>query len=190
MKRGMLLGTIVAVSVIVGIPGAATAGGGCHTEATTSDASGQKEATVRMTDACFEATVTTVDPGVPVTFVNSDDGITHNVAGSQWGHFEDMYPGDVFTVSFDETGIYPFACSYHPGMSGAIVVGDGKGAGTGETISVEPLAPAPAAVTTRVVADGGGAGTGVIALAATLGGLFGAAVTLGVRRWRRAPAAA
>ena len=67
-----------------------------------------------------------------------------------------MLPGDTFTVSFDDAGIYPFSCSYHMGMSGAIVVGDGKGAGTGETISVEPLASAPAAAVTRVVADGDG----------------------------------
>lgn len=177
MKRGMLLGTIVAVSVVVGMPGAATAGGGCHTGATASDASGQKEATVRMNDACFEATVTTVDPGEPVTFVNSDDGITHNVGGSQWGHFEDMYPGDTFTVSFDHAGVYPFSCSYHMGMSGAIVVGDGKGTGTGETISVEPLAPAPAAVTRVDRVSGGVPPIGLVAIGVVGAGL-GAAVAL------------
>jgi plastocyanin len=155
MKRRTLLSTIVALAAIVVTPAVASAGGGCHAEATKSDASGENGATVRMTEACFAATVTTVDPGTPVTFVNSDDGITHNIGGSQWGHFEDMYPGDTFTVSFDEAGIYPFSCSYHMGMSGAIVVGDGKGAGTGETISVQPLASAPAAVT-RVDRDPGG----------------------------------
>jgi plastocyanin len=184
MKRGMLLSTIVAVSVLVGIPGAASAGGGCHSGVTENDASGEKDPTVRMIDACFTATVTTVDPEAPVTFVNTDDGITHNVGGNQWGQFEDMLPGDAFTVSFDEAGTYPFACSYHPGMSGAIVVGDGKGAGAGETISVEPFVPAPAAVT-RVVAESDGTRPAVVAFAAILGVLFGAAVTVGLSRWRR-----
>jgi plastocyanin len=180
MKRRTLLSTIVALVAIVVTPAVASAGGGCHTAATESDASGQKEATVRMTDACFAATVTTVDPGTPVTFVNGDDGITHNVGGSHWGHFEDMYPGDVFTVSFDESGIYPFACSYHLGMSGAIVVGDGKGAGTGETISLEPLAPAPAAVT-RVDRDPGGVPPiGLVAIGVVGAGL-GAAVATTLR---------
>jgi hypothetical protein len=134
--------------------------------------------------------VTTVDPGEPVTFVNSDDGITHNVGGSQWGHYEDMYPGDVFTVSFDEAGIYPFSCSYHLGMSGAIVVGDGEGVASGETVTVEPFAPEPKAVT-RVVTESSGLPAGLLILAAALGALVGAgAVTLGRTRSKRAPVAA
>ena len=177
MKRRTLLSMVVALVAIVVTPVIASAGGGCHTGATTSDTSGQKEATVRMTDACFEATVTTVDPGAPVTFVNSDDGITHNVGGNQWGHFEDMYSGDTFTVSFDHAGIYPFSCSYHMGMSGAIVVGDGKGTGTGETISVEPLAPAPAAVTRVDRVSGGVPPIGLVAIGVVGAGL-GAAVAL------------
>ena len=107
---------------------------------------------MRMVDACFTATVTTVDPGTPVTFVNRDDGITHNVGGHQWGQFEDMLQGDAFTVSFDEAGIYPFACTYHPGMTGAIVVGDGKGAGPAG-VTVEPLARPRLAAVTRVVTE-------------------------------------
>jgi plastocyanin len=186
MKRRTLLSTIVALAAIVVTPAVASAGGGCHTAATEGDASGEKEATVRMIDACFAATVTTVDPGARVTFVNSDDGITHNVGGSQWGHLEDMLPGDAFTVSFDETGIYPYSCSYHLGMSGAIVVGDGKGAGAGETISVEPVAPAPVAVT-RV--DGGSGGVppiGLIAIGVVGAGLGAAgAATLRITARRR-----
>ena len=54
------------------------------------------------------------------------------MGGNAWGHFEDMIEGDAFTVRFDDAGIYPFACNYHPGMTGAIVVGDGKGAGNAE----------------------------------------------------------
>jgi hypothetical protein len=55
--------------------------------------------------------------------------------------------GDAYTATFDEAGIYPFACSYHPGMTGAIVVGDGKGAGNGLAVSSTPpeLDPVPAA---------------------------------------------
>ena len=55
--------------------------------------------------------------------------MVHNVTANDWGHWDDMYEGDRFTASFDEEGIFPFACTYHPGMSGAIVVGDG---GTGD----------------------------------------------------------
>jgi plastocyanin len=166
----------------------ASAGGGCHGGVTESDATGQEDATIQMVDACFTATVTTVDPGTPVTFVNVDEFV-HNVGGNQWGHFDDIHDGETFRVSFDEAGTYPFACNYHPGMTGAIVVGDGKGAASGETITVERLAPKPKAVT-RVVTESSGLPAGFLILAAVLGALLGAgAVTLGRTRSRHAPVA-
>jgi hypothetical protein len=96
-------------------------------------------------------------------------------------------------VSFDEAGTYPFACTYHPGMTGAIVVGDGKGAGGAEAITVEPFAPAPKTVT-RVVATSDGLPAGLMLLAAALGALVGAGIALGGialarTRSRRAPVA-
>ena len=97
--------------------------------------------------------------------------------------------GDAFTATFREPGIYPFACTYHPGMTGAIVVGDGKGVASGETITVEPFAPEPEAVE-RVLPQREGASSGLIALAAGLGILLGAAITVGLGRRRRAPIAA
>jgi plastocyanin len=189
MKRAMLLCTVVIA--VVAMPGVASAGGGCHAGVTENDASGQDDVTVRLIDACFTATTTTVDPGTPVTFVNMDEGVTHNVGGNQWGHFDDLLPGDAFTVSFDEAGTYPFACTYHPGMTGAIVVGDGKGAAGAETITVEPFAPAPSTVTRIVTTGGGGIPAGFLLLAAALGALLGAgAVSLGRARAKRAQIAA
>lgn len=189
MRRRMLLCTIVVLAAVVGMPGVASAGGGCHGDVTESDATGHQDATVQMVDACFTATVTTVDPGTPVTFVNMDEFV-HNVGGNQWGHFDDLHGGDSFRVSFDEAGTYPFACSYHPGMTGAIVVGDGTGAGNGAGIAVEPFAPEPTAVT-RVVTKSSGLSAGFLIIAAVLGALVGAgAVTLGRNRSRRAPVAA
>ena len=185
MKRGMLLCTVMAIAVVVGMPGLASAGGGCHGGVTENDASGQEDTTIRIIDACFTATVTTVDPGTPVTFVNTDDFV-HNVGGNEWGHYDDLLGGDAFTVSFDEAGTYPFACTYHPGMTGAIIVGDGKGAAGAEAITVEPFAPEPKAVT-RVVTKSSGPSAGFLILAGVLGALVGAgAVTLGRTRSRRA----
>ena len=163
------------------MPGVASAGGGCHGGVTQTDATGQEDATVQLVDACFSATVTSVDPGTPVTFVNMDEFV-HNVGGNQWGHFDDLHGGDAFTVSFEEAGTYPFACSYHPGMTGAIVVGDGEGAGNGAGIAVEPFeAPRPEMVT-RVVTPSGGVSAGSGAVAAIIGGLLGAALALGLTR--------
>jgi plastocyanin len=190
MKRGMLLCMIAAIAAVVGMPGVASAGGGCHGGVTENDASGQEDATIRIVDACFTATVTTVDPGTPVTFVNGDDFV-HNVGGNEWGHYDDLLGGDAFTVSFDEAGTYPFACTYHPGMTGAIIVGDGKGATGAEAITVEPFVPTTPKAITRVVTKSGGLSAVPLLLAAVLGALVGAgAVTLGRTRSRRAPVAA
>lgn len=180
MRRGMLLCTIVVLAAVVGVPGVASAGGGCHEGVTENDSTGQESATIEMVDACFTATVTSVDPGTPVTFANMD-GFVHNVGGNRWGHFDDLHGGDSFRVSFDEAGTYPFACSYHPGMTGAIVVGNGKGAGNGAAIAVEPFAPEPETVT-RVISASGGVSAASVAVAAIIGGLLGAAITVGLTR--------
>jgi plastocyanin len=191
MRRGMLLCRIAGTAMVVlGMPGAALAGGGCHGSVTQNDARDEKVATVRMVDACFTATVTTVDPGAPVTFANTDLGVTHNVGGNRWGHFEDMIEGDAFTVTFDEAGIYPFACSYHPGMTGAIVVGDGNGAGAGEEITVQPFEATSPKVVRSVVAEDGRLPIGAF-VAVGLGGLaLGVGLMLWIRRFGRTSAAA
>jgi hypothetical protein len=40
----------------------------------------------------------------------------------------EVQPGQKISYTFDTAGIYPYACVLHPGMSGAIVVGDAAGA--------------------------------------------------------------
>jgi plastocyanin len=183
MRRGMLLCVLIGAAIVVlGVPGAALAGGGCHSGVTQSDATGEKVATVRMIDACFSASVTTVDPGTDVTFVNADFGLIHNVNGNGWGHFEDMDKGDAFTATFDGAGIYPFACQYHPGMTGAIVVGDGTGTGSGANITVEPFsAPAPE-TTTRVVTKQEGIAAAMGIAAGVVGLALGAGIAFGLLR--------
>ena len=191
MRRVMFLCVIAgAATIVLGLPEAAVAGGGCHDGVTRNDATDAKTATVRMIDACFTATVTTVDPGVPVTFANTDLGVTHNVGGNQWGHFEDMIEGDAFTVTFDEAGIYPFACNYHPGMTGAIVVGDGNGVGSGtEGITVQPFEATSPKVVEPVVADSALPIGALVAVG--LGGLaLGVAVMFGISRRGRTSAGA
>jgi plastocyanin len=151
MRRWIVVGSLVGgIVALLWIPTAALAGAGCHGEPTPQhDATGSEGATVHMVDSCFDATVTNVDPGTEVTFVN-EDFATHNVGGTGWGHYEDMSEGDTYTATFDEPGIYPFACSYHLGMTGAIVVGDGAGAGDGLPVSTTPteLDPVPNRVAT------------------------------------------
>jgi plastocyanin len=142
MIRRTLFALAATALVVLAAPAVpAVAGGGCHAGVTTGDGD-----TVEMSDFCFTPTSLHVDPGAAVTFVNRD-ATTHNVGGNLWGHLEDMNNGDAFTATFDEQGVFPYACSYHPGMTGVIVVGSAVGAGNGETVDVAPFVaaePAPA----------------------------------------------
>ena len=79
--------------------------------------------TVDLVQSCFAPRVARVHRGATVTFVNRD-GHSHDVTAYGWGFF-DLAPGERAEVAFDEAGTYPFACSIHPGMTGAVVVGDG-----------------------------------------------------------------
>jgi plastocyanin len=180
--RAGLAATVVAMGLA--IPGAAPAqaGGGCHAGLT----QGRGD-TVEMVDACFTPSILRVDPGTEVTFVNRDHYV-HNVGGNEWGMFEHMFQGDAFTATFSRPGIYPFACSYHPGMNGAVVVGDGTGAGSGERVTAasltgsktesKPSGPLAVASTTDRGSAAGWIGGGILGLA------VGASLGLA---WRRRP---
>ena len=135
MHQGMVRGGLVAAVVIGSSMWAwpAAAGGGCHGGATQGEGD-----TVAMSDLCFSPSVLRVDPGTEVTFVNRDLTM-HNVSATEWGHFEDMTKGDAFRATFEEEGVYPYACTYHLGMTGAVVVGDGVGAGSGGQVTVAPI---------------------------------------------------
>jgi plastocyanin len=129
----VLAATLLAALTVPTVP--ALAGGGCHDGATTGEGD-----TVEMKDACFRPSTLRISPGDTITFVNRD-AMTHNVTANGWGRFEGMNQGDTFQATFEESGVYAFACQYHPGMTGAIVVGDGIGAGNGETVTVASYRP-------------------------------------------------
>jgi len=74
----------------------------------------------------FAPTVAYVPLGSIVTFVN-DGSSSHLITGAngEWGSREvELQAGSTVDYQFERPGIYPYACSLHPGMSGAIVVGD------------------------------------------------------------------
>ena len=131
MRGRSIGGTLLALSLAMAWMWPATAamaGGGCHTGATQGEGD-----TVEMAKACFSPSVLRVDPGTEVTFVNRDP-ITHNVSATGWGTDRDMDEGDSFTATFADEGTFPYACMYHYGMTGAIVVGDGEGPATGTPV--------------------------------------------------------
>ncbi|HJS27584.1 MAG TPA: plastocyanin/azurin family copper-binding protein [Actinomycetota bacterium] len=185
VRRAFL--TFAVSGILLAIPVLASAGGGGCAEVT--EGSGT---TVELRDFCITPTLVRVDPGETVTFVNRD-GFRHVISGSAyaWSSDGNMAPNEAFTATFRRNGIYPYQCFLHPGMAGAVIVGDGTGPGPTDRTNVfvapfegdEPLpevvyvtsAPEPVAATSassRPVALVGGLLVGVA---------VGAIVTLGVR---------
>ena len=173
MTRRIGIALAATFLVVLLVPAApAVAGGGCHSGATRGEGD-----TVEMLDACFTPSILQVQPGDAVTFVNRDS-ITHNVGGNLWGNLDDMSRGDAFTATFDEEGIYPFACSYHPGMTGAVVVGSGSGVGNGEDVGVSTFEQPEPVVEVRTVTEPSG-GTPV-AIGWLAGAVIGVALGFGI----------
>lgn len=166
MARRALASGAFLLLLVLALPAPAAAGGGCHEGLT----QGKGDA-ITAFDACFTPSILYVDPSATITFLNKDPFV-HNVAASGWGHLEDMNEGDSFTATFQDPGVYPFACSYHPGMTGAIVVGDGMGAGSGRTVTVESFSAATQAQPPR----GGDAASGTDAGGSTGAWVGGAAL--------------
>jgi plastocyanin len=157
----------LAVLVLPALP--ATAGGGCHAEPTQGTGD-----TIEIVDMCFTPNALTIQPGDSVTFVNTDP-MVHNVGGTLWGSYDDLNPGDTFTRTFDQPGIYPYACSYHFGMTGAIVVGEGVGAGGG---AVDASPAASPVVEVRTVSEA--ASPAPIAIGWVAGAAIGLGIGLGI----------
>jgi plastocyanin len=115
LTAGLALTTILGLA----FTGMALAGSSCHRSQTAG-----KTTTVALDAMCFTPTIAYVEPGATVEFVN-DDTLAHNVVGHGvgWGRVEHLKPQQSLTVAFEEAGVYPYTCTIHPGMVGAIVVG-------------------------------------------------------------------
>jgi len=171
MTRAQRIATIVVLGTIGALAGmtTATAGGGRH--CAPDEAHGNR---VELGGTCFSPSTLHAEAGETITFMNQDP-FAHNVSGTGWGNYEDMGQGDRFTTSFADDGIYPFACTLHPGMTGVVVVGgDAGGETTGE---VEPLAASTSPP------SGGDAWIVAGALGLAVGAAVGAGL-VGVRRRR------
>lgn len=121
MKRLLALAAAIALVPVIG-PGSASAGGGCHGDYVP-DARGTS---VKLQAMCFDALVTRVAKGANVRWTNEDD-FAHNLTGAafQWGSNVDLQSGDTIVFRFDDDGVFPYSCTIHPGMVGAVVVGTG-----------------------------------------------------------------
>lgn len=183
-SRFIRLSTVASIALLVMQPTpSAAGGGGCHQPPTHGTGT-----TVRMVQACMTPTVLHTDVGSVVTWVNGDD-MPHNVVASSF--YEDLpRRDDSVEIRFEGPGVYPYSCTLHPRMNGAIVVGDGVSAA--QTALVEVTTPDsldPTLVSTSGVAkdDGRAQSRGVpvplVALAAiTAAGVAGVLGRASARR--------
>jgi plastocyanin len=89
------------------------------------------DAEVTALDNTFRAAGIEVQPGTTVTWANKgrNDHDVLPVEGDAWGvEVEGFGPGDTYSTTFDEPGVYRYYCSIHgttdEGMVGTVVVAD------------------------------------------------------------------
>ena len=187
MSRTLRLGVIVLSSALwVAALGAvpAAAGGGCHVQELTDEATTE----VKVHENCFSPAVTRVDEGDRVTWFSGEHEAPHTVTGAAGGFGSAELPAEGrASFTFSEAGVYPYSCLLHPGMVGAVVVGDGGAAGAnGEAEDQAAAAPPNGTDPTPRAAASSAVLPWTLGLltAVVIAGLAGAAV-----RRRRAPSA-
>ena len=116
MRRIIVLATGVAAALVVAMPVAAGGGGGCHADFT--DAPSR---VIELRLNCFGPTVARIQAGDTVTWRNFDDS-RHNVYSQGFTGSGVLSYDQTHTARFDQPGVFPFVCTIHPGMMGAVVV--------------------------------------------------------------------
>ena len=141
IRRVMLM--TVGMTLLVGVTpeiAIASGGGGCGRAVTDDDGT-----QVNIRNFCFGPTILRVPEGETVTWVNRDD-FPHVVLGANaaWGGYGKVRGGGEVSYRFVTSGVYPYVCTYHPGMIGAVVVGNGKPDGGAYTVTTNtgPVIPA------------------------------------------------
>jgi plastocyanin len=137
IRRGttIVVGAVLTVGMMLA-PGVARAsgGGGCG-RAVTYDG-GTK---INIHNYCFGPTILHVRPGETVTWVNRDT-FPHSVLGANgsWGSFDSIRRrGRTLSYRFVEAGVYPYVCTIHVGMVGAVVVGYSKATGATQAVTTD-----------------------------------------------------
>jgi plastocyanin len=189
--RRTLTAIVALVSLLLllaAVPAVVRAGGGCHVPGPGATYTEGPATVVRMDVCSFAPTIARVPVGTEVRFLNTSSG-AHIVLGRNgtWVS-ETLEPGAEYSERFTTEGTYPFECPLHPGMVGAIVVGDGAldgapGGGTAPAAVVTSPAPSPASASTAPVKPASPASDTTdmtwapIAIAAFAGLAIGALVT-------------
>jgi hypothetical protein len=127
-------------------------------------------------DCVFTPTVNRVAVGTTVTWRNGSTQ-AHEVVGSNmtWGaHDKLLERGDTIGWTFEMAGTYAYTCMIHPGMTGAIVVGEADGVGSAAVAATDTSDASrdPAADGTATPVIAAGAGIGGLAIGFALAALL------------------
>jgi|SRR5215211_6847910 len=153
-RFALLLSTLGLLLAGLAAPPAALAGDPCFHSMDRPAPTTGSSAAIAIGDCVFVPTVTRVPVGTTVEWKNTSFQ-EHEVVGANltWGaHEKLLQPGDTIGWTFDKAGVYAYSCMLHPGMSGAIVVGDiatttdsapAQAAAGAATTANSPAAPAP-----------------------------------------------
>jgi plastocyanin len=188
LRRVLALSVLVSAAAVF-VPSTSLAGG-CHAGRATQGRS-NGNVLVHVAKCGFQPTILYVEPGSEVTWVN-DDPMPHTVTGTGLSLNGDkqMFAGDkTRPFRFDDAGVYPYYCILHPGMVGAVVVGDVSAAkADARTIPAQPVAVTNTNVDEQPPATGSDGGSSVpyaLAFLAIVAAALGA-LTL-VRRREHGP---
>jgi plastocyanin len=156
------------------------AGGGCYAPESVKLSTGEADGLIA--ECAFQPTVNYIEPGEKVTWTNKDV-FDHTVTGaaSSWGSDASISQGETVSYTFEDEGVYPYYCAYHPSMVGAVVVGDGTSDGSSNAgAAVLPADDPP--TSTEAAATGSSQSTTFIALA--VGALALVAALMTWRAWK------
>jgi plastocyanin len=180
----LLLIAVATASVLIIGDSPAQAGGGCHeVPPGVNDGAGT---TVSIEKCKYIPTVVRIDPGDTIQWTNNDN-VVHTVTGvaDNWGDYKEYDRGASVSHTFAAEGTFPYFCELHPGMVGAVVVGDGDGsvdsadaaAGVLAVSEDQPGAPVKAAAATDGQ-DGGGSDVGRYLVIGIVSAVICAAIVL------------
>ena len=111
MRAAILVATLVLISC----------SGGDDADADTTAPGGGGSASITIANLSFGDPIT-VAPGTAVTVTNTD-GVSHT-----WTSEDDLFDSGTlardaqFSFTFEDPGSYPFACKFHPSMTGSVTV--------------------------------------------------------------------
>ena len=75
---------------------------------------------VTILNFAYDPATITVSPGTTVTWTNEDPP-AHTVTGTGFDSGS-IGQGETYSYTFNETGTFPYGCTFHPNMHGTVVV--------------------------------------------------------------------